>query len=95
MEGHPPEGLGVDLDTLRKVCRDDVEALDIIDRETRRPAHRPVSGVIHSTSSKTDRPTGTSADQALSVIEKATKELQPHGGDRRSSGFKVDNINLE
>jgi len=74
VESPRPEGLGIDLDTLRKVCRDDVEALDIIDRETKRPAHlhakRDVD-IVHAI----ERPTGNSADRALRKLRTDAPEL--------------------
>jgi hypothetical protein len=45
----PPQGLGVDIDTLKKLCLDDPVMVDIIDRETQRPAGGDprTNGVIH------------------------------------------------
>ncbi len=51
----PMEGLGIDLDLLKRICRDDAEAIRLIGEVT----------------------TGE------------------HGGNRRSEGFKSDNITLE
>lgn len=70
----PPNGLGVDLETLRKLCRDDVEAMDIIDRETRRPAHIHARHDVDNIN-VTERPTGTSADYALRKLREDAPEL--------------------
>ena len=51
----PMEGLGIDLDLLKRICRDDAEAIRLIGEVT----------------------TGE------------------HGGNRRSEGFKPDNVSLE
>ena len=39
----PLEGLGKDLATVKRLCRDDVEAVDLIDRVSVVPNRRPVS----------------------------------------------------
>lgn len=37
----PLEGVGTDVETLRRLCRDDMAALDALDRATANPNHRP------------------------------------------------------
>lgn len=81
----PPDGLGVDIDTLRKLCRDDPEARDIIDHVTQRPPHRPVSVDIINAYDKQERPTGTSANQALRKLRVDAPELHRRVLDRELS----------
>src|SRR5690348_15787641 len=38
----PLEGLGADLGTLKRICEPDKRVLDLLDRVTQQPAHRPV-----------------------------------------------------
>lgn len=74
IEEHPPEGLGVDLDTLKRLCIGDQEARDIIDRETRRPAHRPVNS-NNVTTSIEPAIRGNTAEYALSKLRTDAPEL--------------------
>lgn len=68
-----PEGLGMELRTLKNLCRDDTSALEAIDRATKRP-----HGGNHS---KTDNiqdapaPSGTSRDAALRRLRKDRPDL--------------------
>lgn len=71
----PPNGLGVDLETLRKLCRDDVEAMDIIDRETKRPPHRPSISDNNGNTYERERPVGNTADYALRKLRTDAPEL--------------------
>lgn len=78
VEGHPPEGLGVDLTMLRKICRDDVEALDIIDRETKRSNggdRRSARFGDNNVNAEISRPAGNSAEQALRKLREDAPEL--------------------
>lgn len=76
VEGHPPDGLGVSLDTLRKLCKDDNAALAIIERETQRP---PYLHVVRDTDlyniQVTQAPTGTSKERSLRKLRTDAPEL--------------------
>lgn len=99
-----PDGLGIDLDTLRKLCRDDPEARDIIDRETQRPS----GGDRHSQTfndnnvNTEQRPVGNSADQALRKLRADAPslhgrvlagELSPHAA-MVEAGFRRKSITV-
>lgn len=75
VEGHPPEGLGVDLGILRKICRDDQEALSIIERETKRPHGGDRKLVIKIDNVQLDNPTGNTAERALRKLRTDAPEL--------------------
>lgn len=77
VEAHPPDGLGVSMDTLRKLCKDDNAALAIIERETQRPhgGDRRSERFNVDNINVTDRPTGTSKEQALRKLRTDAPEL--------------------
>jgi hypothetical protein len=90
---HPREGLGTDMATLRRLCRDDKEAFDLLDRAVLRPAHRPgpLEGsvdIVHTSAPAEERPTGNTAARALRKLRTdrpdlhkrvLAGELSPHG----------------
>jgi hypothetical protein len=43
---HPLKGLGTDMATLRRLCRDDKEALDLLDRAVLRPGPFPQTLIL-------------------------------------------------
>jgi hypothetical protein len=67
-----PEGLGADLRTLKNLCRDDPEALDLIDRETQSPPHVHRGGDVDNVNV---RPMGNSRDAALRRLGKDRPDL--------------------
>lgn len=69
----PPEGLGVDLETLRKLCRDDPEARDIIDRET--AGRQGQRSDLFDNVQEVPAPTGNTADRALRKLRADAPEL--------------------
>jgi hypothetical protein len=80
---HPPTaGLGADIPTIKRLCGDDVEALDLIDKATENPTG------VHIINTTEGRPEGTSAQQALRKLRKdrpdlharvLAGEVSPHG----------------
>jgi hypothetical protein len=65
-------GIGSSMSQLRGLCKDDIEALDAIDRATQRKDGRPLETVNNINSS---RPRGTSQAQALRRLRKDAPEL--------------------
>lgn len=68
---HPPRGLGTDLRTIRQLCADDMEAVDLLDRVEQRPASIHAVDNINGT----ERPTGTSTGQAIRRLRKDCPDL--------------------
>jgi hypothetical protein len=69
----PREGLGADIPTLKRLCADDPEAIDEIDKAVLRSKGNPHSNgnnVINYV-----RPLGNRADQALRRLRKDRKDL--------------------
>lgn len=44
---HPPAGLGTDVDTLERLCRDDAEAITLLRQATTRPVGKPSGDVVN------------------------------------------------
>lgn len=86
----PLEGLGTDITTIRRLCADDPEALDLIDRVGQRPVGQPSKEVIvDNVHNNQTRPTGNRADRALRALRAHAPDihaevlaggLSPHGG---------------
>lgn len=69
----PLRGIGASVDLVRRIVADDVEALDLLDRALKNPAH------VHADVNNINvRPTGTSKDYALRRLRKDAPEL--HAG---------------
>lgn len=89
----PLEGLGTTVDALRRLCRDDAEALDAIDAALRRPDGRPEATTRETFDnvqgfSPPLAPTGNSSARALRALRDHSPELHaevlagrvsPHG----------------
>lgn len=89
----PLEGLGTTVDALRRLCRDDAEALDAIDAALRMPEGRPVRGDAETVNNvhgftAAQRPQGNSAERALRALrdhapalhaEVLAGRVSPHG----------------
>lgn len=74
----PPEGLGADVRTLKHLCRDDTEALDLLDVATQTPNggdRRSEQAAISFDNVKTEAPTGNSRDAALRRLRKDRPDL--------------------
>lgn len=67
----PLKGLGTNVDLVRRIVKDDVETLDLLDQALQNPAH------IHADVNviNVDRPQGTSQEQALRRLRKDAPEL--------------------
>jgi hypothetical protein len=63
VETSPPRGLGVTVEILKNLCRDDKTATDLIDEVVRNPRGRPKKNRDNVTN--LDGPTGNSGDKAL------------------------------
>lgn len=102
VQASPPEGLGTTERTLRNLCRDDAEIIDLLDRASQRPAGRPS---IQTGDNVTLKPGGNAAAQALRRLRKdrpdlharvLAGELSPHramvdaGFRRRTVSVPVD-----
>ncbi len=70
----PLEGLGKDLATVKRLCRDDVEAVDLIDRVSVVPNHRPVSSDNVTTFGEPAE-RGNRADAAIRRLRKDRPDL--------------------
>lgn len=68
-----PDGLGTDVATLRKVCRDAPWARDLIDRATQRPPGRPADD--ETLDNVQGFPSGNSAEAALRRLRKHRPDL--------------------
>lgn len=80
----PLEGLGEDIDAIKKLCRDDKEALDLIDLATQNKVGRPVIGNI-----VTNRPEGNSAEKALRRLRKDRPDLHAQVVEGRLSAHRA------
>lgn len=77
----PPEGLGTEIETLWRLCQDDIEAQAMIDEATKRNPGKTWDSrtvinnvdIIHNNS--IDRPTGTSRQAGLRRIAKSRPDL--------------------
>jgi hypothetical protein len=69
---HPLAGLGADLAKLKAVCKDDLEALDMIDRTVQR---KPSKHYAIDNVKGTKPPTGNSRDYALRRLRTHAPEL--------------------
>ena len=75
-----PTGLGTTIRMLKSICRDDVEALDAIDRATQRKAsggknqHTGEDSFVDNVN-EAERPTGNSRDAALRRLRKDRPDL--------------------
>jgi hypothetical protein len=73
----PLEGLGIEFRLLKNLCRDDVEALDLLDQVTQSQSGNPTGnnqhGIVNNinNSSKRDSPVGTSEAAALRRLRKS------------------------
>lgn len=68
----PPNGLGTDVDTIRRLCRDDATYLDLIDRALQRPAGRPNKETVDNVN---DKPDGNRKDAGLRRLRKDRPDL--------------------
>lgn len=72
-------GLGTDLRTLKNLCRDDPEALDLIDRVTQQPPgggkNQHTECLVDNINEAEERPTGTSREAALRRLRKDRPDL--------------------
>ncbi len=80
VDGGPPEGLGAGIRTLKHLCRDDAEALDLLDRMTQTPHggdHKSDQASIKFDNVQVDTPapTGNSKDAALRRLRKDRPDL--------------------
>lgn len=67
------EGMGEDLDTIHRLCRDDAEALSLLDEAT--AAGPGPKQSVDNINSSDSRPTGTSRQQALRKLRKDAPEV--------------------
>jgi len=85
VKASPPKGLGSDLAMVKRICADDPEAIDLIDRVTQKHVGRPVikKDNVHSY----DRPAGNTSQRALRKLradrpdlhaQVLAKALSPH-----------------
>lgn len=100
---HPPEGLGSDLKTIKRLCEDDKEALDLLDQVTagRQGERTDLFDNIQKVKSE-ESPTGTSAARALRKLRKDRPDLHaevlageksPHGA-MVEAGFRKKTISI-
>lgn len=68
----PLEGVGTDVETLRRLCRDDIEAMDALDRATANHAGRPCNSVE---STELETPPGQTTPGTLRRLRKDAPEL--------------------
>jgi hypothetical protein len=101
VQAKPMDGLGTDLATIKRLCSDDMGAVDLIDRVTQLPAHRPVT--VDNVHSSEVRPDGNSRDAALRRLRKDRPdlherviggELSPHAA-MLEAGFRKTPTALE
>ena len=95
-----PEGLGTSLETVKRLCKDDKEALDLIDRATQNPTGRPQKTIDNVNSFSV--PDGNSAAFALRRLRKdapalhqkvLSGELSPHAA-AIEAGFRKKTITV-
>jgi hypothetical protein len=65
----PLAGLGATVETVRKLVVDDIEALDLLDRELRNPES------VHAGNNVPSRPEGNTKEKALRRLRKDAPEL--------------------
>lgn len=70
----PLEGLGADIDTIKRLCRDDAAALDALDRAVQNRPGRP-SETFDNVQGSAEAPTGNRADQAIRKLRKDRPDL--------------------
>ena len=68
----PPDGLGADLPTIKRLCGDDPEAIDLIDQATQKHGGRPETGNIVTS---IDRPEGNTSQKAVRRLRKDRPDL--------------------
>lgn len=71
----PMAGLGADMATIRRLCRDDAEALDLIQQAVQSCPQQGRRTDFVDIINEVERPTGTSAEQALRRLRKDAPEL--------------------
>lgn len=95
----PLEGLGADLKTIKRLCGDDVEAVDLVDRVTQ---HRPGPHQENGNNVTELRPEGNTAAKALRRLRKdrpdlharvIAGELSPHAA-AVEAGFRKRTITI-
>jgi hypothetical protein len=93
----PLEGLGASIDLLRKMCQDDIEACDLIDRVTagRWGGDRKSEHAIKDANSNLDeleKPTGTTRRYALRRLRKDRPDLHARvlGGELSANAAMVE-----
>lgn len=99
----PLEGLGADLKTLQRLCADDPEALDALDRATKNePGVNQYTEGVDIINTLEDRPDGTSAAYALRKLRADAPEmharvlageLSPHAG-MVEAGYRKKTIQI-
>lgn len=97
----PLEGLGATVQTLRNLCRDDPEALDLLDRAfAGRQGER--TDLVDNVNEVDERPTGNRADVALRRLRKdrpdlhervIAGEMSPHAA-MVAAGFRPKTITV-
>lgn len=90
-----PEGLGIDLKTLRNICRDNIEACNAIDEAcTRTPGgkNQHTAHSILDNIQEAKAPTGTSRDAALRRLRKDRPDLHAKvlAGDLSAHAAAID-----
>jgi hypothetical protein len=97
----PLEGLGADIPTLERLCASNPEALDAIDKVTKKGGGRP-SKTVDNVNSLDDRPDGNTRAAALRRLRKdrpdlhkrvLSQELSPHAA-MIEAGFRPKTITL-
>ena len=80
--GELPQGLDTDIDTIKRLCEKDKEALDLIDRAIQNPNGGDRKSTdyisvydIHTDNTHTDRPAGTSAAASIRRLRKDRPDL--------------------
>jgi hypothetical protein len=70
----PPAGLGTDLRTLKRLCADDTQATDLIDRAEQRPPGKP-DHTFNNIQGLSTAPVGTSRQASLRRLRKDRPDL--------------------
>nr|WP_309686499.1 hypothetical protein [Armatimonas sp.] len=70
-----PEGLHTNIDTLRRLCRDNTEVLDLLDGVMQGKQGERTDLVHNIHDVKEDRPSGTSPEAALRRLRKDRPDL--------------------
>ena len=73
VSAYPPDGLHTDIATVKRLCRDDAEAIDLIDEAigSRQGERTDIVDNIH----EVERPTGTSARAAIRRLRTQRPDL--------------------